>query len=123
MITHSFHNKVFVKMDLIQCGLIPAHGIVTKNIALGKNMVVTRASNKGGVRVRLPLDLSVINHNFSLQTSLDFVCCHLAADTNGESKVEKRNQNAQFILISFIILVNSSMHLYMILQNHGDLSL
>ena len=33
---------------------------MTKNVALGKNLVVTRASNKGGVRVRLPLNFAAI---------------------------------------------------------------
>ena len=43
---------MFVRIDLIQSGLVPINKIVTKNVALGKNLVVTRASNKGGVRVR-----------------------------------------------------------------------
>ena len=65
-----------------------------KNIALGKNLVVTRASNKGGVRVRLPIDLTLLNHNLVLQSSIDFICCHLAADISGASKLEKRNKDA-----------------------------
>ncbi len=84
--------KVFIRIDLIQCGLIPTASLSTKTIALGKNLVVTRASNKGGVRVRCPLDLDVLG--LGERTSIDFLCCHLAADQQGESQLEKRNQNA-----------------------------
>ena len=83
-----------MKIDLIQCGFIPYEGISNKNIALGKNLVVTRASNKGGVRVRIPIDLSCLNSNLTLKSSIDFICCHLAADISGESKIEKRNKDA-----------------------------
>ena len=85
---------MFVKIELLQCGFIPAHEVATKNIALGKNLVITRASNKGGVRVRLPLKLSLLNHNLLLNTTVDFVCCHLAADISGQSKLDKRNKDA-----------------------------
>ena len=81
-----------IRIDLIQCGLIPTASLSTKTIALGKNLVVTRASNKGGVRVRCPLDLDVLG--LGERTSIDFLCCHLAADQQGESQLEKRNQNA-----------------------------
>ena len=89
-----FVDKVFVKIELLQCGFIPAQEIAMKNIALGKNLVITRASNKGGVRVRLPLRLSLLNPNLLLNTSVDFICCHLAADISGQSKLDKRNRDA-----------------------------
>ena len=69
-------------------------GISTKNVALGKNLVVTRASNKGGVRVRCPIDLSGWHDSLQLRTHVDFICCHLASDQHGESKLAKRNKNA-----------------------------
>ena len=90
---------VFIRMELIQCGLIPEKEIITKNVALGKNLVVTRASNKGGVRVRCPLDLRVLNMKDAIQTQIDFICCHLASDQKGVSKIEKRNKNAVYELI------------------------
>ena len=79
-------------MDLVQCGLIPTKGIELKHVALGKNLVVTRAGNKGGVRVRCPLNLESVGLDGSSQ--IDFICCHLASDANGESKLDKRNKNA-----------------------------
>lgn len=93
---------VFIRMELIQCGLIPEKEILTKNVALGKNLVVTRASNKGGVRVRCPLDLRVLNMKDAIQTQIDFICCHLASDQKGVSKIEKRNKNAVYGLIQII---------------------
>ena len=83
-----------MKIELIQCGFIPIQQIVTKNIALGKNLMVTRADNKGGVRVRIPFNLAILNPNLPVVSSVDFICCHLAADQNGESKLEKRNKDA-----------------------------
>lgn len=47
---------MFVRTDLIRLNLIPQEGIVSKNVALGKNLVVTRASNK----VYLPLETVLI---------------------------------------------------------------
>ncbi|KNB43711.1 endonuclease exonuclease phosphatase [Blastocystis sp. subtype 4] len=97
---HGFIAMVFIRIDLIQCGLIPTASLSTKTIALGKNLVVTRASNKGGVRVRCPLDLDVLG--LGERTSIDFLCCHLAADQQGESQLEKRNQNA-FELVQALV--------------------
>lgn len=74
--------------------MIQEAGITKKNVALGKNLVVTRASNKGGVRVRCPIDLTAWGDVPTLQTHLDFICCHLASDQHGESKLAKRNKNA-----------------------------
>ena len=76
----------------MQCGLIPASKVTLKNVALGKNLVVTRAGNKGGVRVRCPLNLECIG--LEGMSQIDFICCHLASDLNGESKLDKRNKNA-----------------------------
>lgn len=94
---------VFIRIELIQCGLVPVNEIVTKNVALGKNLVVTRASNKGGVRVRCPLDLRVFNMPGAIQTQVDFICCHLASDQKGVSKIQKRNKNAVQVLAWSII--------------------
>ena len=74
---------MFVRIDLIQSGLVPINKIVTKNVALGKNLVVTRASNKGGVRVRCPLNFAALG--------MEGV---RASDQHGQSKLEKRNKNA-----------------------------
>lgn len=90
--------QVFVKIELIQCGFIPIQYVNTKNIALGKNLMVTRAANKGGVRVRIPFNLSILNPNLPIKSCIDFVCCHLAADQSGESKLEKRNKDAQYFM-------------------------
>ena len=67
---------------------------MTKNVALGKNLVVTRASNKGGVRVRLPLNFAAIGMEGATRSQIDFICCHLASDQHGQSKLEKRNKIA-----------------------------
>ena len=63
---------------------------MTKNVALGKNLVVTRASNKGGVRVRLPLNFAAIGMEGATRSQLDFICCHLASDQQaGEAQQER----------------------------------
>ena len=85
---------VFIRIDLIQAGLVPVSKIVTKNVALGKNLVVTRASNKGGVRVRCPLELGALGIQPAMSTQVDFICCHLASDQKGVTKIAKRNKNA-----------------------------
>ena len=85
---------MFVRIDLIQSGLVPINKIVTKNVALGKNLVVTRASNKGGVRVRCPLNFAAIVMEGVRASNIDFIFCHLASDQHGQSKLEKRNKNA-----------------------------
>lgn len=90
-------SQVFIRIDLIQSGLVPVSKIVTKNVALGKNLVVTRASNKGGVRVRCPLELGVLGIEPALSTQIDFICCHLASDQKGQTKIAKRNKNAVYV--------------------------
>ena len=102
--------QVFVKVELIQCGFIPVEEISFKNIALGKNLVVTRASNKGGVRVRLGIDLGNLSNNLVLKSSIDFICCHLAADISGESKIEKRNKDAQYDYNNFAFTSSELIH-------------
>lgn len=93
-VNHSSRSQVFIRIDLIQCGLVPVAKILTKNVALGKNLVVTRASNKGGVRVRCPLELGALGLEPAMSTQIDFICCHLASDQKGKTKIAKRNKNA-----------------------------
>ena len=102
---------MFVRTDLIRLNLIPQEGIVSKNVALGKNLVVTRASNKvylsletvliwqGGVRIRIPLDFTAFDLPAEYNTKIDVICCHLAADSKGVSKLEKRSKNARYVTI------------------------
>ena len=96
IVHHRFflHSQMFVRIDLIQSGLVPINKIVTKNVALGKNLVVTRASNKGGVRVRCPLNFAALGMEGVRASNIDFICCHLASDQHGQSKLEQRNKNA-----------------------------
>lgn len=86
--------KLFVKIDLIQSGLIPFSQITSKSLALGANLVITRAGNKGGVSIRCPLNVQSWNASLPANTHIDFICCHLASDQSGVSKLEKRNADA-----------------------------
>ena len=67
-----------------------------RQVALGKNLVVTRASNKGGVCLTIPVNLS--SFDFKEVVNITFVSCHLASDKAGVSKVDKRNKNAAEII-------------------------
>ena len=98
------HIQVFIRIDLIQSGFVPVSRIVTKNVALGKNLVVTRASNKGGVRVRCPLELGVLGLDPARSTQIDFICCHLASDQKGQTKIAKRNKNAVYDSIRVLMI-------------------
>lgn len=87
---------MFVRIELIQSGLIPFSSIHTHSIALGKNLLVTRVGNKGGVSCHLDLNPAVFCPSLPSPLPLHFVCCHLAADTNGESKLDRRNRDAKY---------------------------
>lgn len=101
---------MFVRIELIQSGLIPFSSIRTNSIALGKNLLVTRVGNKGGVSCHLDLNPAVFCPSLPSPLPLRFVCCHLAADTNGESKLDRRNRDAKYAhppLLSPSELVNA----------------
>ena len=85
---------MFIRIDLIQCGVIPVSSIRTNSIALGKNLLVTRVSNKGGTSLHMALNTSVLSPDAPIETALSFVGCHLTADQNGESKLDRRNRDA-----------------------------
>ena len=86
--------QVFVRIELIQCGLIPFSSIRTSTVALGKNLLITRVSNKGAVSFHLDLHVNALCPSLSSPLPLRFICCHLAADTNSESKLDRRNHDA-----------------------------
>ena len=94
VLVYHFYHQLFIRIDLLQSGFISFPSISTQTVALGANLVITRAGNKGGVCVRCPIDLTAWNSALSLQTHIDFICCHLAADQSGASKLEKRNEDA-----------------------------
>lgn len=50
--------------------------------------------------MRCPLDLDVVG--LGERTWIDFICCHLTADQQGESQVEKRNHNALYGLVHML---------------------
>jgi len=62
-------------------------------MATGRNLLVAKAQNKGGVG--LPLQIH--------DTSIGFVTCHLPSDSKGQSKLSKRNKSAHTILKELIL--------------------
>ena len=61
---------MFIRIDLIQCGVIPVSSIRTNSIALGKNLLVTRVSNKGGTSLHMALNTSVLSPDAPIETAV-----------------------------------------------------
>ncbi len=94
---------IFIHENLLRCNVVPSYDLEEQikdkkhhQIALGKNLGVTRASNKGGVSITIPITLEKLG--FTENAYLTFISCHLASDKKGVSKVEKRNKDALEII-------------------------
>ncbi len=102
-----FHGYIglvlFVHEALVRSKIVPSAILAEQlrdhkhhQIALGKNLGVVRASNKGGVSLTVPLRLERLG--MDVNTNVTFISCHLASDKNGVSKAEKRNADAMEII-------------------------
>ena len=90
---------VFIHDVLLRSNLVSVADLVdqlkdkrNQQVALGKNLGVARASNKGGVSINMPLNLQKLG--YAENSCLTFISCHLTSDASGVSKVDKRNQDA-----------------------------
>jgi hypothetical protein len=79
---------LFVRTSDINNGYVFPTKTSTETLATGRDFVIAKAQNKGGVG--LPLQIH--------DTSIGFVTCHLPSDSKGVSKLSKRNKSAHSIL-------------------------
>ena len=92
---HGFiYVAVFVHQRLVANGVALVSAATRREVRLGRNLVVTRAANKGAVAVILPLRVPDSSGQLTRLSSLVFVGCHLASDSKGASKLPARNADA-----------------------------
>jgi len=89
---------VCVHERLISAGVALPSVAQRREVRLGRNLVVTRAGNKGAVAVVLPLRLPDAYGMLTRLSSFTFVACHLASDSKGASKLASRNGDAAAML-------------------------
>ena len=89
---------VYVKEWMVSSGFCKLSRAVRGAVALGKNLVITRAANKGAVAVALPIRLPDGTGALSVPSALIFVSCHLTSDASGKTKLKARNRNAHSML-------------------------
>ena len=75
---------VLVKQWLVMAGIADCSRVVRKSVAMGVNLVVTRATNKGAVLISLPMRLPQADGSLGPVVVFHFVTCHLASDKGGE---------------------------------------
>lgn len=97
-----FHGHVcvvvYVREWMVTSGMVRVSRAVRGAVALGKNLVITRAANKGAVAVALPIRLPDGTGALSVPSALVFVSCHLTSDASGKTKLKARNRNAVSML-------------------------
>lgn len=91
---------VFVRDWMVSRGVCKLSKAVRASVALGRNLYLTRAANKGAVAISLPIRLPDGQGNLSISSALVFVSCHLTSDSKGKNKIEKRNRDARVMLES-----------------------
>lgn len=74
---------VYVKQWLVMAGICDCARVVRKSVAMGVNLVVTRATNKGAVLISLPMRLPQKDGSLGPEVVFHFVTCHLASDKGG----------------------------------------
>lgn len=85
---------VFIRMEFMMSGLIRSHEIRKTESALGMNLIITKASNKGGVCVSFPVHFDYVKAPGDSTCKFGFISCHLPSDSKGKSKWEKRDKTA-----------------------------
>ena len=111
---------VAVANSLVEQNIALLSAAIKRDIALGRSLLVTRAANKGAAAIIIPLALprtGVLvasggpspaikrlakpapgSSSQRVISCLVFVSCHLASDSKGKSKLDKRNKDAQEML-------------------------
>eukprot|EP00935_MAST-01C_sp_MAST-1C-sp1_P000562 g562.t1 len=120
--TLGFHGHIaltlFVRASLQRSGVfeVTETARTAQEVNRGKNLGAFRAANKGAVGVPCRLGSS----------TLAFVTCHLASDSKGKSKIEKRNTDAHEILQNLSLTVDEEGYDLPHMQHHtifmGDLN-
>lgn len=87
---------VFIRIPLLMCGLIRTGEIRHSEAALGMNLVVTRASNKGGACIQFPVHFDFLRLPGDPNTKFGFISTHLPSDSKGKSKWDKRDKTAKY---------------------------
>jgi hypothetical protein len=89
---------VYVRDWMVASGVCKLSRAVRGAVALGRNLVVTRAANKGAVAVALPIRLPDADGGLNISSALVFVSCHLTSDNKGATRLQARNANAREML-------------------------
>jgi hypothetical protein len=97
-----FHGHIviaiFVKEWLVSRGVCRLSRTGRGKVALGRNLYLTRAENKGGLAVALPIRLPDASGALNVSTSLVFASCHLTSDSKGKTRLIKRNRDARKLM-------------------------
>jgi hypothetical protein len=93
--------SVFAHEWMVESGVCKVSKATRGAVALGRNLVVTRASNKGACGIALPIRLPGPNGHLTVASSLVFISCHLQNDVKGASRLSERNKNAKDLLDAF----------------------
>lgn len=84
--------------------------IKQSNASYGKNLVVTKAANKGAVCIQVPLNYFNLNLpvNGKLPSNYAFICCHLPSDIDNSSKWKERDNISYDLIKDLNINLSSS---------------
>ena len=91
---------VYVRDWMVTRGICRLSKAVRGSVALGRNLYLTRAANKGAVAISLPIRLPDNTGALTVTSALVFLSCHLTSDSKGKNKVDKRNRDARKMLDS-----------------------
>jgi hypothetical protein len=107
-----FHGHIviaiFVKDWLVSRGICRLSRTGRGKVALGRNLYLTRAENKGGLAVALPIRLPDANGALNVSSALVFASCHLTSDSKGKTRLLKRNRDAKKMMQGLGLDINSA---------------
>ena len=89
---------VWVREWLVASKICRLSQAVRGSVLLGRNLLLTRAPNKGAVAIALPVRLPDASGALSIPSAFVFISCHLTSDSSGDSRLDARNRNAHEIL-------------------------
>lgn len=107
-----FHGHIviaiFVKEWLVSRGVCRLSRTGRGKVALGRNLYLTRAENKGGLAVALPIRLPDANGALNVSSALVFASCHLTSDSKGKTRLPKRNRDSRKLMQGLGLEINPS---------------
>ena len=85
-----YHGYIalFVYVREAAAALVECSAAIRTQLCMGKNLLVTRASNKGSVSISLPVHFPT--EEGDVDGAYVFVTCHIASDLNGARRAQPR---------------------------------